>query len=154
MNKKMICRNKKARRDYFIEDTYEAGIVLMGTEVKSLREGRASLGDSYAIVEKGEVFLKNSHISEYPNAVYDNHEPLRNRKLLLKAREIRKLTIKILERGYTLIPLELYFSERGLAKVLLGLGKGKRKYDKRAAIAKRDAKRDLDRAIRQRQKDR
>lgn len=154
MSKKVICRNKKARHDYFIEETYEAGMSLKGTEVKSLRQGRASLGDAYAVVENREVFLKNSRISEYPDAVYANHEPQRNRKLLLQAREIKKLTIKILERGYTLVPLELYFNDRGLVKVLLGLGKGKRKYDKRHEIAKRDANRDMQRVMRERTRDR
>lgn len=139
-----ICQNRKARRDYFIEETLEAGLVLMGSEVKSLRAGKAHLNDAYAAVEEGELWLRNAHIAEYPNT-RENHEPLRPRKLLVRERELRRLTGKIEERGYTLIPLALYFNERGYAKVELGLGRGKRQYDKRQAVARRDAEREMER---------
>lgn len=141
---KIIAENRKARHDYFIEDEYEAGMVLKGTEVKSLRQGRANLKDSYAKIKKGEVWVYQMHISPYPFAYYNNHEPLRMRKLLLHNYEIKKLTGKLNERGYALIPLRLYFRE-GKVKVLLGLAKGKRQYDKRESLRQRDQKRDLDR---------
>ena len=142
--RKTICRNKRAFRDYFITDRVEAGLVLLGSEVKSLREGRASLGEGcYAEVKQGEMFLVGCHITEYPWANQFNHEPLRTRKLLLKRSEIRKLSIKLVERGYTLVPLELYFKQ-GRVKVELGLAKGKRQYDKRDTVRKRDLERDLD----------
>jgi SsrA-binding protein len=141
---KIIAENRKARHDYFIEDEYEAGVVLKGTEVKSLRQGRANLKDSYAKVKKGELFVHQMHISPYPFAYYDNHEPLRIRKLLLHNYEIKRLCGKLNERGYALIPLRLYFRE-GKVKVLLGLAKGKRQYDKRETLRRRDQKRDMDR---------
>ncbi len=141
---KIIAENRKARYDYFIEDKIEAGMVLKGTEVKSLRQGRASLKDAYARIKKGEAYVHQMHISPYPFAYYDNHDPLRIRKLLLHSHEIKKLTGKLNERGYSLIPLRLYFRE-GKVKVLLGLAKGKRKHDKRETIRRRDEKRDLDR---------
>jgi len=141
---KIIAENRKARHDYFIEDRIEAGLVLKGTEVKSLRQGRANLKDSYAKIKKGEVFVHQLHISPYSFAYYDNHDPLRVRKLLMHHHEIKKLTGKLTERGYSLIPLRLYFRE-GKVKVLLGLAKGKRQYDKRETIRRREEKRDLDR---------
>jgi SsrA-binding protein len=141
---KKIAENRKARHDYIIEDTFEAGMVLLGTEVKSLRIGRANLKDSYAKVTKGEVFVHQIHIGAYPFAYYDNHDPLRVRKLLLKNHEIKRLTGKINEKGYALIPLSIYF-KRGKAKMTLALAKGKRKFDKRESIRGRDEKRDLDR---------
>ncbi len=141
---KIIAENRKARHDYFIEDEFEAGMVLKGTEVKSLRQGRANLKDSYAKVRNGEVWVHQMHISPYPFAYYDNHDPLRIRKLLLHAFEIKKLYGKLNERGYALIPLRLYFRE-GKVKILLGLAKGKRQYDKRETMRRRDQKRDLDR---------
>ncbi|MCK4391202.1 MAG: SsrA-binding protein SmpB [Desulfobacterales bacterium] len=144
---KIICQNRKARHDYFILDEYEAGMVLLGTEVKSLRLGQANLKNSYARVRGEEVFLYDMHIGAYPFAAYGNHDPLRPRKLLLHKQEIKRLTGKVKERGLALIPLELYFRE-GKAKVTLALAKGKRKYDKREAIRKREQKRDLDRAKR------
>ncbi len=140
-----ICENRKARFNYFIEDTYEAGLVLLGTEVKSLRQGRAHLKDSYARIVKGQVFVYQMHIGAYPFAYYNNHEPLRPRKLLLHKREIKKLYGKSNEMGFSLIPLRLYFKD-GKVKMLLGLAKGKKKYDKRETIRKRDQKRELDRA--------
>jgi SsrA-binding protein len=142
---KIIAENRKARRDYFIVDEYEAGLVLLGTEVKSLRQGRANLKDSYARIKNGEIFVYQLHIAPYPFAYYDNHDPLRPRKLLLNRHEIKRLYSKMNEKGHTLIPLKLYF-KGGKAKVLLALAKGKRKYDKREAIKRRDAQRDLDRA--------
>jgi SsrA-binding protein len=141
---KIIAENRKARHDYFIEDEYEAGIALKGTEVKSLRQGRANLKDSYAKVKNGELFVHQMHISPYPFAYYDNHDPLRIRKLLLHRYEIKRLYGKLAERGYALIPLRLYFRE-GKVKVLLGLAKGKRQYDKRETMRRRDQKRDMDR---------
>ncbi|MFH1130304.1 MAG: SsrA-binding protein SmpB [Pseudomonadota bacterium] len=140
--RKVVCRNKRAFRDYFIQDRLEAGMILLGSEVKSLRDGRASLSDSYAEVRNTELFLVNSHISEYPQASYFNHDPLRERKLLLHQHEIHRLGVKLNERGFTLIPLELYFV-RGKAKVELGLAKGKRQYDKRNAVKQRDIDRDM-----------
>lgn len=141
---KPIAENRKAHHDYFIEDKFEAGLVLKGTEVKSLRQGRANLKDSYVKIKRGEAWVHQMHISPYPFAYYDNHEPLRVRKLLLHHYEIKKLAGKIVERGYALIPLRLYFRE-GKVKVLLGLAKGKRQYDKRDTMRRRDQKRDLDR---------
>lgn len=145
---KIIAQNRKARFDYHVESSFEAGMVLSGSEVKSLREGRASLSDSYAVVKEGECFLLNTHIAPYEPAAYLNHEPKRTRKLLLHAGEIARLTGKLNERGFTLIPLKLYF-KKGRAKIELGLCKGKRTYDKRAAIKKREAAREVSRALRQ-----
>lgn len=148
---KIVCQNRKARHDYSILDQYEAGMVLLGTEVKSLRLGRANIRDSYATVRGGEVFLYNMHIGAYPFAAHGNHEPLRPRKLLLHKKEIKRLTGKIKEKGQTLIPLQVHFKD-GKAKVTLALATGKRKYDKREAIRKREEKRELDRAKRERSK--
>ncbi len=139
---KLIASNKKARHNYQIDDEYEAGIVLVGSEVKAVREGRVSFQDSYADIKRGEVFLRQLHISLYKFAYNDNHEPMRTRKLLLHKREISKLIGKIKERGYTLVPLKIYFKNDKI-KVLLGLGKGKKLYDKRQDIKERDVKRDL-----------
>jgi len=144
---KVICQNRKARHDYFILDEFEAGMVLLGTEVKSLRLGRANLKDSYAKVRGAEVFLYNMHIGAYPFAAYGNHDPLRPRKLLLHKQEIKRLVGKVTEKGQALIPLQIYFKE-GKAKVTLALAKGKRKHDKRDTIRKREEKRELDRARR------
>lgn len=144
--RKFVVRNKKARHDYFIEDTYEAGVSLLGSEVKSLRDGRANLTDAYAEVRQGELFMVGCHISEYPQANQFNHPPRRDRKLLMHRREIDKLTVKIEQRGYTLIPLSLYFKE-GRVKVELGLGRGKRQYDKRATERKREQEREARAAI-------
>ena len=142
---KIIAENRKARFDYFIEDKIEAGLVLKGTEVKSLRQGRANLKDSYAKIKKGEIYVHQMHISPYPFAYYNNHDPLRVRKLLMHKQEIKHLYGKLNERGFALIPLRLYFRE-GKVKLLLGLANGKRKHDKRETIRRRDEKRDLDRA--------
>ena len=144
---RMIADNRKARFNYFIEDEVEAGMVLKGTEVKSLRQGKASLKDSYARIKNGEVFVYNLHISPYPFAYYGNHDPLRVRKLLLHKREIKKLYGKVNEMGFSLIPLKLYFKD-GKVKIRLALARGKKKHDKRETIKRRDQKRDLDRARR------
>jgi SsrA-binding protein len=141
---KIVTENRKARYNYFIEDTYEAGMVLLGTEVKSLRLGRANLSDSYAKIKKGEVYIYQMHIGLYPFAYFDNHDPLRPRKLLLHTNEIKKLYGKVNEMGFSLIPLNVYF-KNGKAKMTLALARGKRKYDKRETIKKRDEKRDMDR---------
>jgi SsrA-binding protein len=144
----MVAENRKARFNYFIEEEFEAGMVLRGTEVKSLRNGRANIKDSYARVKNGEVFIYQMHISPYPFAHYDNHNPLRVRKLLLHRSEIRRLFGKVNERGLSLIPLKVYFRD-GKAKVRLGLARGKKKYDKRETIRRRDEQRDLDRQKRE-----
>ena len=144
-----IARNKRARHDYSILDTWEAGIVLTGSEVKSLRNGKANISDAYGIVKDGEVHLLNLHISPYEQASYFNHDPTRTRKLLLHKREIRKMIGSVERQGLTLVPLELYF-RRGKAKVAIGLGKGKKLYDKRADQKRRDDERDMQRAVRTR----
>ncbi|MDD4273134.1 SsrA-binding protein SmpB [Desulfobacter postgatei] len=143
---KLIATNKKARHNYHIDDEYEAGIVLVGSEVKAIREGRVSFKDSYADIKRGEVFLRQLHISPYEFAYNANHEAMRTRKLLLHSYEIRKLVGKIKEQGYTLVPLKIYFKNDKI-KILLGLGKGKKLYDKRESIKQRDVKRDMDRDI-------
>ena len=143
MSQRVICKNRKASHDYFIEETYEAGMVLLGPEVKSLREGRANLVDSYARIKGGEMYLYNMHISPYPYAHYIEIEPTRTRKLLMHKKEIKRLIGKTEERGYSLIPLKVYFSG-ARAKVELGLAKGKRKYDKRQSLKEKDLKREMD----------
>ena len=144
---KDIARNKKAFHDYHIDESFEAGIVLKGTEVKSLRAGQADLNGSYARISGGECWLVGATIAQYQQASIGNHEPMRNRKLLLHKGEIRKITIKLEQRGFTLVPLRIYFSDRGLAKTELALARGKRQYDKRKAITERDQKRDVDRSM-------
>jgi len=144
---KAVVQNKKARHDFSILETIEAGIALRGTEVKSLREGRANLRDSYALLEGGEVLLRGLQIMPYSHTSDRAIDPMRDRKLLLNREEIRKLTVKINEKGMTLVALKVYFTERGIAKVELGLAKGKKLYDKREAIAERETRRDVDRAI-------
>ncbi|MCM8901572.1 MAG: SsrA-binding protein [Clostridiales bacterium] len=148
---KIIAQNKKARHDYFIEETYEAGIVLAGTEVKSVRQGNVNIRDSYAVIKDGEVFLYNMHISPYEKGNIFNRDPLRTRKLLLNRREINKLTGYVQQKGYTLVPLKVYL-KRGWVKIELAVAKGKKSYDKRQSIAKRDAQRAIERAFRERQK--
>jgi len=149
---KVVADNRRARYDYFILETYEAGIALTGTEVKSLRKGKASLQDSFARVEKGELVLYDLHISPYEAGNIFNHEPKRPRRLLMHKQEIMRLYGKLREKGLTLIPLKIYFNERGLAKVELALAKGKKLYDKREAAAERDAQREIAKALRRRQK--
>jgi SsrA-binding protein len=146
---KMIARNRRARHDYHIEEIYEAGLVLTGTEVKSLRAGRASLTDGFGQISDHEVWLHNVHIPEYTQGTWTNHEPRRTRKLLMHRREIDKLASETTERGLTLVPLALYFKD-GKAKVELALARGKRSYDKRHDLAARDAAREVDRALRRR----
>jgi SsrA-binding protein len=148
-NIKIIVKNRKARRDYSVLDTFEAGLVLTGTEVKSLREGKANLKDSYARAEAGEVFLHNLHISEYGQGNQFNHDPTRARKLLLHRREIDRLQGRVQEKGLTLVPLQLYF-KRGKAKVEIALARGKHDYDRRRDIAQRDARREMDRDLKER----
>ncbi len=143
---KIITTNRKARHDYFIVETIEAGIVLRGTEVKSLRLGRANLKDSHAVVLRGELWLLHTHISPYDHGNIYNHDPVRPRKLLLHKREIKRLIGKVEEKGMTLIPLRMYF-KRGVAKVELGLVRGKRLYDKRRDITKRDSDREMQREL-------
>ncbi len=144
---KLVCQNRKARHDYEIQETVEAGLMLTGSEVKSLRLGRANLKDSYARPKLGEVFLHEVHISPYENSPLQDQDPTRTRKLLLHKQEIRRLTAKIQEKGFTLVPLRIYFRD-GKAKIELALAKGKKLYDKREAIRKKDMKRDADRQIR------
>jgi SsrA-binding protein len=146
MGEKLICNNKKAFHDYFIEEKVEAGMVLTGTEVKSLRQGKANLNDAFAQVKAEEAFLNNLHISPYDFGNRQNHDPDRMRKLLLHKKEIVKLFSKIREQGYTLIPLRLYF-KNGLVKVELGLAKGKKLYDKREDLKKKDHQRDMAQAL-------
>ncbi|CAM3194132.1 SsrA-binding protein SmpB [Saccharomonospora xinjiangensis] len=146
VGQKVIASNRRARHDYTIIDTYEAGVALVGTEVKSLRAGKASLADSFATVDDGEVFLRGLHIPEYSHGTWTNHEPRRTRKLLLHRKEIEKLIGKTKESGLSLVPLSLYFKE-GKVKVELALAKGRKAHDKRQAIAKRDAQREMARAI-------
>ena len=147
--RRVIAQNRKARYNYAIEETLEAGIALTGTEVKSLRAGRGSINESYAAEQSGELYLINSHIPEYPPAGRFNHEPRRARKLLLHRRQIEKLIGAITREGYTLVPLSIYFDKRGFAKVELGLGRGKKKHDKREAIKERDWQRQKRRMLRE-----
>jgi len=151
--RKVIASNRKARHDYTILDTYEAGIVLTGTEVKSLRAGRASLVDGFATIKDGEVFLEGIHIAEYAEGTWTNHAPRRTRKLLLNRLEINRLIGKIKEGGLTLVPLQMYFSD-GRAKVEIALARGKKSYDKRQDLAKRDANREITRQLGRRTKGR
>jgi SsrA-binding protein len=147
---KAVATNRKAYHDYFVEEKFEAGIMLQGTEVKSLRDGRVNLQDSYASVKGGEAFLHHCHISPYSHGNIMNHEPLRTRKLLLHRKEINKLLSKTQQQGLTLIPLRIYFSKRGLAKIEIGLAKGKKQHDRRASIKNREASREVERAMKER----
>ena len=149
--RKLIAQNRKARHDYSIDSTIEAGLVLTGTEVKSLRAGRATLTDGYATIESGEVWLRGVHIPEYALGTWTNHEPRRARKLLLKREEIRKLAAKTQANGFTLVPISLYFKD-GYAKVEIALATGRKQGDKRQAIAEREAKRETERATGRRSK--
>jgi SsrA-binding protein len=144
---KAVATNRKARHDYHIEDVYEAGIVLTGTEVKTLRAGRASLVDGFASIEHGQVYLENVHIPEFFQGSWTNHTTRRKRKLLLNRQEIDKIAGKIRESGYTLVPLSLYFKD-GYAKVEIGVAKGKKEYDKRQTLKEQDAKREMNKAVR------
>src|SRR5579875_987941 len=145
-----VAENRRARHDYFVEEVVEAGIELRGTEVKSLRLGHVNLRDSHAVIQHGECYLLNCHISPYEPGNRWNHDPYRTRKLLLHRRELRALYAKVRQQGYTLVPLRVYFTERGRAKVELALARGKKQYDKRAAAAEREAARRIDRALKHR----
>jgi SsrA-binding protein len=136
-------RNRQATFDYFIDDKYEAGMVLSGTEVKSLREGRASFNDAYCYFHRGELWVKSLHIAEYSHGTASNHFPTRERKLLLNKKELRKIEARIKEKGITVVPLKIFFSEKGYAKMQIGLGKGKKQYDKRETIKQRDTQREM-----------
>ncbi len=144
-----LAENRKARHDFHIEEKLEAGISLLGSEVKSIREGKASLRDGFARVKGGEVFLENVHIAPYSHGGSFNHPPLRERKLLLRREEIRRLEGKVAEKGYTLVPLSLYLNDRGKIKVELGLARGKAKADRRREIMERESRRDLERALKE-----
>ncbi len=148
---KLITQNRKARHDYHILQTVEAGIALVGTEVKSLRQGKAQLKDSYAIIEAGELYLYNMHISAYEQGNIQNHDPTRKRKLLMHKRELKKLYARTAERGLTLVPLKIYFLGK-VAKLELAVARGKKAYDKRQAIGERDAKREIDRKLKERRR--
>ena len=146
---KIAAQNRKAFHDYFIEETFEAGIVLTGTEVKSLRDGKANLKDSYVLIKDDEAFLFNCHISPYTHGNIMNHDPLRTRKLLLHKREITKMQAQAAQKGYSLVPLKIYFKE-SRAKVEIGLAKGKKQYEKRETIKKKEADREIERAMKNR----
>lgn len=148
MKGRTISENKRARRNYDIETTFEAGVVLVGTEVKSIREGSIDFKDSYARIIDGELFLVGCHIAPYSHGNRENHKPERPRKLLMKKREIRRLIGKIAERGYTLVPMKMYFNDRGIVKIKVGLGRGRTHSDKRSVIRNRDIERDLAREMR------
>ncbi len=140
-------KNRSAYHDYFIEDKYDAGMVLLGTEVKSLRDSRVSFNDSFCFFNKGELWIRSLHIAQYSHGTVNNHDPVRDRKLLLQRRELRKMEAKIKEKGYTVVPLRIFFNEKGLVKLEIGLGKGKKQYDKRETIKQRDTDRELKRYL-------
>lgn len=140
-------RNRSAFHEFYIEDTYTAGMVLVGTEVKALRAGKASFNDSYCIFHQGELFIKSLHISEYSFGTTQKHEPMQERKLLLTRRELKKMETKMTEKGYTIVPLKIFFNEKNIAKIEIGLGKGKKLHDKREAIKKRDTEREIKRYL-------
>ena len=140
-------KNRQAYHEYFIDAKYVAGIVLLGTEVKSLREGKASFNDSYCLINDGEIWLKSLHIAEYTHGTGNNHDPVRDRKLLLEKREIKKIAAKLKEKGYTLVPLRIWFNEKRLAKIEIGLAKGKKSHDKRESIKQKDAVREMKRML-------
>lgn len=139
----MEIRNRSASYEYYIEERYDAGMVLSGTEVKSIRDGKVSFNDSFCLIDKGEIWVKNLHIAEYTFGTYANHPAVRDRKLLLKKKEIRKLINKLKDKGYTIIPLKIWFSEKGFAKIQIGLARGKKLHDKRASVKEREAKKEL-----------
>jgi SsrA-binding protein len=141
-------RNRSAYHEYYIEDKYDAGMVLMGTEVKSIREGKVSFVDSFCFFQKGELWVRNLHIAEYRFGTTNNHIAVHDRKLLLNKKELRKLEVKLKDKGYTVIPLRIFFNEKGLAKMEIGLGKGKKLHDKRDTIKQRDAEREMKRHVR------
>ncbi|MES1218646.1 MAG: SsrA-binding protein SmpB [Bacteroidota bacterium] len=140
-------KNRSAYHEYFIDAKYEAGMVLLGTEVKSIRNGEVSFNDSYCLIHQGELWLKSLHIAEYAHGNINNHDPVRDRKLLLQKREIKKIESKLKEKGYTLIPLRIFFSTKGLAKIEIGLAKGKKLHDKRESIKQKDVEREMKRYL-------
>lgn len=140
-------KNRQAYHDYFIDVKYEAGMVLLGTEVKSLRDGRVSFNDSYCLLHKGEIWVKSLHISPYSHGTVNNHDPLRDRKLLLEKREIKKIETRLKEKGYTLVPLRIFFNQANLAKIEIGLARGKKLYDKRDTLRQKDAEREMKRHL-------
>lgn len=152
-NIKIICKNRKAFFNFEVDDSFECGIVLVGSEVKSLRNGKANISDSYGKIRKGEMFLVDAHISPYEQSNRENHDPLRERKLLLHKKEIKKLTGKVTERGFSLIPLKIYF-KNGKVKVEMALARGKKNYDKRESIKKKEQRRELERLVKFRRQDR
>ena len=143
----MEIKNRTATFDYFIEDKFDAGMMLTGTEVKALREGKASFNDSYCLFDHEELYIKGLHISPYSHGSYANHNPIRDRKLLLKKKEINKISQKLKEKGFTIIPLKIFFNDRGLAKIQIGLGKGKKLHDKRESIKERETQREIKRFL-------
>jgi SsrA-binding protein len=143
----MEIRNKNATFEYFIDDKFDAGMILTGTEVKALRDGRVSFNDSYCLIDHNELYIKGLHISPYEFGSYANHPPLRDRKLLLKKKELNKIIQKLKEKGLTIVPLKIYFNERGFAKIQIGLGKGKKLYDKRDSIKQRESEREIKRYL-------
>jgi SsrA-binding protein len=149
---KILASNRKATHDYFIEDRFEAGVALLGSEIKSIRAGRVQLREAYVRVDGSEVWLINAHVNVYDPAARQNHDPLRPRKLLLHRTEIRKLIEKVKLKGYTIVPLDIHLSSKGRAKVTIALAKGKRQYDKRQTIAQRDSERDMARALGQKER--
>jgi SsrA-binding protein len=140
-------RNRSAYHEYFIDAKYEAGMVLLGTEVKSIRDGKVSFNDSYCLIHKGEIWIKSLHIAEYSHGNINNHEAMRDRKLLLQKKEIKKIESKLKEKGYTLIPLRMYFNEKALIKIEIGLAKGKKLHDKRETLRQKDAEREMKRQL-------
>ena len=138
-------QNRQAVYDYFFDTRYQAGMVLLGTEVKSLREGKASFNDSFCVAQDGEVWIKSLHIAPYSHGTHSNHEPLRDRKLLLTKKEISRIASALKEKGYTLVPLRIFFTDKGIVKIEIGLGRGKKQYDKRESIKKREAEREIKR---------
>lgn len=151
-DRKVVATNRKASHDYDLEEPVEAGLVLMGSEIKSIRESRVNLKDGYVVEREGELWLENVHISQYDQASIFGHDPVRPRKLLMHRKEINKIISRMREKGYSVIPTLMYL-KNGRAKVEIALGRGKRQYDKRAALAERDSKRDIDRALRERERD-
>jgi SsrA-binding protein len=143
----MEIKNRSAYFEYYVDDKFNAGLALLGTEVKSLRAGRASFNDSYCLFDKGELWIRSLHIAEYSHGTVNNHDPVRDRKLLLTKRELRKLASRIKEKGYTVIPLRIFFNEKNLAKLEIGLAKGKKLHDKRESIKQRDTEREMKRFL-------
>jgi len=144
----MEIKNRSAYHEYFIDDKYEAGIALLGTEVKSLRAGRASFNDSFCVIHKSEIWIRSLHIAEYSHGTINNHDPVRERKLLLQKREIKKIEAKLKEKGYTIVPLRIYFNDKNLVKIEIGLAKGKKLHDKRETLRQKDAEREMKRYVR------